>query len=67
MALYLYKCNSCEEIIEIEHKMSESIKDCPLCKNEGVLQRYFTASSIPLTKFIGEWAGESIKRNKGEQ
>lgn len=64
MAVYCYKCESCDEIMEIEHRMSEKATNCPFCKAENVLHRHFTPDSLPLTKFLGQWDGEQIKKRK---
>ena len=65
MPTYTYKCNYCQAIVELEHRMSETRTDCMLCGHTNTLERYFAKESLPLTQFVGEWAGEYYKRNKG--
>lgn len=59
---YLYFCDLCGEM-EIEHKMSEKIDDCPICKSKNIctkIKRLITKSQ----GFIlcgGGWAKDNYK------
>ena len=39
MALYDYKCNSCEDVFEVSHSMNEDPKVlCPSCNSDLVIR-----------------------------
>ncbi len=42
MPNYVYKCTSCEQVVDIFHSFSESPTDCELCGAENSLKRDYS-------------------------
>jgi putative FmdB family regulatory protein len=60
MAKYDYKCNTCNDIIEIDHKHDEHIfRKCKVCGDE--LQRIYSPPGITF-KGPGFYKSDTMKR-----
>ena len=61
MPRYNYKCNQCNEEIELVHSMSEVATNCPLCKSPDSLSKQLTIPRINTTT-VPNKAGAIVKR-----
>jgi putative FmdB family regulatory protein len=49
MPRYLYKCNSCQEEVELKKSMNDPhFKDCPICHKENTLEHILRSGSFQL-------------------
>ena len=65
MPRYTYLCNSCDNVSNIAHLMSERAELCPLCNSEDIkkIPSQF-ATKINKHKKIGDEVKQSIEENK---
>lgn len=73
MPRYTYRCGECEEVFEVNHKMSVKLKDCDLCESLDSLTRVPSSTFITTTikstkdnKQVGDVVKEHIEESKKE-
>jgi len=68
MPIYVYKCESCEQFLEISHGMNDSAELCPLCENENSLTKIPSFLNIKINKEnkVGSVVKSYIEKTKKE-